>query len=424
MRSTEKDRERNVMKERTNLVTNLMAVACLSASLTLASAAHGQAPDVKIALVAPMSGGMARQGELMRIGAQLAIDDVNAKGGIKALKGAKFKLVVEDAGDKVETAKNAAQRLVANERDVVAGTGSWSSSLTLAVTEVTERAGLPWVTLSYADQLTGRGFKYLVQTVPVASVLALSSMPTVLDMAEKASGKRPITVAIVSDSTAASQAFVKPLREGGFEKLGVKVVVDEVFTPPLSDATTLVQRLRSSKPDFMLFYSTSFPDARQVLTKMGEFGLSKGRLPVVSVGVQFASPEMLAAVGGDLLEGLTVVAPNWTSKSQAGILAELTKRSGEPWLGQDTISTYGDVWLIKDAIERAGSAEPDAVMKALRSTNTTDGPAAFYLGDRLAFDENGRRLDGAVGLVQWQAGLPYLIWPAKIALKEPLWPKK
>ncbi len=411
-------------KLRADVTASLIAAACWLVGSILGSPVHAQVPDVKIALVAPMSGGMARQGELMRIGAQLAIDDINAKGGIAALKGAKFKLVIEDAGDKVETAKNAAQRLVANESGVVAGTGSWSSSLTLAVTEVTERAGLPWVSLSYADQLSARGFKYLVQTVPVASVLALESMPTVLTMAEKASGKRPTTVAIVSDSTAASQAFVKPLREGGFEKLGVKVVVDEVFTPPLSDATTLVQRLRSAKPDFMLFYSTSFPDARQVLTKMGEFGLSKGRLPVVSVGVQFASPEMLAAVGGELLEGLIVVAPNWTSKSQQAVLADLTKRSGEPWLGQDTISTYGDVWLIKDAIERAGSADHDAVMKALRATTRSDGPSAYYLGDRLAFDDNGRRLDGAVGLVQWQSALPYLIWPATIALKEPLWPKK
>jgi len=407
---------------RVNAVGPLMAAAVLLAN-PMVSAAYAQVADVKIALIAPMSGGMARQGELMRIGAQLAIDDVNAKGGIAALKGAKFKLVIEDAGDKVETAKNAAQRLVANERDIVAGTGSWSSSLTLAVTEVTERAGLPWVTLSYADQIANRNFKYLVQTVPVASALALNSMPTVLNMAKEASGKRPTTVAIVSDSTAASQAFVKPLREGGFEKLGVKVVVDEIFTPPMADATTLVQRLRSTKPDFMLFYSTSFPDAKQVLTKMGEFGLSKGRLPVVSVGVQLASPEMLAAVGAEPLEGLIVVAPNWTSKSQAEILGDLTKRSGEPWLGQDTISTYGDVWLIKDAIERANSVDHDAVMKALRATDRKDGPAAFYLGDRLAFDDQGRRLDGAVGLVQWQGGRPHLIWPANAALKEPLWPR-
>jgi branched-chain amino acid transport system substrate-binding protein len=398
--------------------------AAVAVSAPLGSVAYGQAPEVKIALIAPMSGGMARQGELMRLGAQLAIEDVNGKGGIAALNGAKLKLVIEDAGDKVETAKNAAQRLVANEPDVVAGTGSWSSSLTLAVTEVTERARLPWVTLSYADQITDRGFKYLVQTVPVASTLALSSMPTVLDMAKKAAGKPLTTVAIISDSTAASQAFVKPLREGGFEKLGVKVVVDEIFTPPLSDATTLVQKLRSARPNFLLFYSTSFPDAKLVLTKMNEFGLSKGRLPVVSVGVQFASPEMLKATGAEVLEGLTVVAPNWTSKSQADILPGLTKRSGEPWLGQDTISTYGDVWMIKDALERAGSTDHDAIMKALRATDRADGAGQFYLGDRLAFDERGRRLGGAVGLVQWQSGTPYLIWPERLAQKEPLWPKE
>jgi branched-chain amino acid transport system substrate-binding protein len=151
----------------------LLAIAGF-AGLFGAAPAQAQVADVKIALIAPMSGGMARQGELMRIGAQLAIDDINAGGGIASLKGAKLKLVIEDAGDKVETAKNAAQRLVANQTDVVAGTGSWSSSLTLAVTEVTERAGLPWVTLSYADQITDRGFKFLVQTVPVASALALN----------------------------------------------------------------------------------------------------------------------------------------------------------------------------------------------------------------------------------------------------------
>lgn len=402
----------------------VLAAATAVVAAPFDSAARAQAADVKIALIAPMSGGMARQGELMKLGAQLAIDDINAKGGIAALKGAKLKLMVEDAGDQVETAKNAAQRLVANEPDVVAGTGAWSSSLTLAVTEVTERAGLPWVTLSYADQITDRGFKYLVQTVPVASVLALNSMPTVLEMAKRVTGKPLAKVAIISDSTAASQAFVKPLREGGFEKLGVKIVVDEVFTPPLSDATTLVQKLRSTRPDFMLFYSTSFPDAKLVLTKMNEFGLSKGRLPVVSVGVQFAGPEMLKATGADLLEGLMVVAPNWTSKSQADILPGLTKRSGEPWLGQDTISTYGDMWLIKEAIERAGSTDHDAVMKALRATDRTDGAARFYLGDRLAFDERGRRLGGAVGLVQWQGGEPYLVWPERLAQKEPLWPKE
>ncbi len=385
--------------------------------------ARAQAPDVKIAIIAPVSGPMARQGDLMRKGAELAIEDVNKQGGIKSLNGAKLSLMVEDAGDKVETAKNAAQRLVANRQGVVAGTGAWSSSLTLAVTEVTERAGLPWVTLSYADQITDRGFKYVVQTVPIASALALNAMPTVLDMAQAATGTRPTKVAIISDSTAASQAFVQPLRDGGFQKLGVTVVVDDVFTPPLTDATAMVQKLRATKPDFLLFYSTGFPDAKLVLTKMNEFGLGKGKLPAVTVGVQLASPEILKAVGPELLQGLIVVAPNWPSKSQEAALPSLTSRSGEPWLGQDTISTYGDVMLIRDALERAGSTDSDKVMLALRATDRKDGPADFYLGDRLAFDDKGRRVGGAVGLIQWQDGLPYLIWPREDAVRTPLWPK-
>lgn len=399
----------------------LLAAGALLAWPSLSSSVHSQQQDVKVALVAPISGAMARAGDLMRLGAKLAIEDINAQGGIKALGGAKMQLIIEDAGNTVETAKNAAQRLVANQPDVVAGTGAWSSSLTLAITEVTERAGLPWVTLSYADQITDRGFKYVVQTVPVASVLALDSIPTVLTMAEKATGKKPTTVAIISDSTAASQAFVKPLREGGFEKLGVKVVVDEIFTSPLTDATTMVQKLRATKPDFLLFYSLQFPDAKLVLSKMGEFGLGQGRLPTITVGVQLASPEMLKAVGPEALEGLIVVAPNWPSKAQEKILPDLTKRSGEPWLNQDTISTYGDMWLIKDALERAGSADKGKVMAALKSTATTSGPADYYLGDKLAFDDKGRRIGGAVGLIQWHSGKPLLVWPAQDAVAQPRW---
>ena len=104
--------------------------------------------DVKIALIAPLSGPYGRQGQLMRYGAEQAIEEINRGGGIKALNGAKLTLVVADAGDSIEKARNAAQRLVAQEPDIVAGTGAWLSSFSLAVTEVTERAEIPWLTLS------------------------------------------------------------------------------------------------------------------------------------------------------------------------------------------------------------------------------------------------------------------------------------
>ena len=142
----------------------LTMVVMVAAMMPLRTAAQGN--EVKVALIAPFSGPWARQGDLMLKGAQMAVDDINARGGIKALGGAKMKIVVIDAGDSIEKAKNAAQRMVAQETDVVGCTGAWLSSFTLAVTEVTERAELPCVTLSYSDQITARGFHYIFQTSP------------------------------------------------------------------------------------------------------------------------------------------------------------------------------------------------------------------------------------------------------------------
>src|SRR3981189_2470635 len=122
--------------------------AMLAAAIAVsASPAWSQAKEVRVAMIAPMSGPWARQGELMKKGADMAIEDINRAGGIKSMGGARMRLLVVDAGDSAEKAKNAAQRLVAQETDVVGASGAWLSSFTLAVTEVTERAELPVLTL-------------------------------------------------------------------------------------------------------------------------------------------------------------------------------------------------------------------------------------------------------------------------------------
>ena len=139
-------------------VLKLTALLCGVAAAAMLAPVPAPAKDVEMALIAPLSGPWARQGYLVRAGAEMAIDDLNKAGGIKALDGAKLKLIVADAGDTPEKAKDAAQRLVSQYPDLVAGEGAWLSSFTLAVTEVTERAHLPWLTLSYSDAITGRGF--------------------------------------------------------------------------------------------------------------------------------------------------------------------------------------------------------------------------------------------------------------------------
>ncbi|MDQ2765255.1 MAG: ABC transporter substrate-binding protein, partial [Pseudomonadota bacterium] len=202
--------------------------------------AHAQTPpDVKVALLAPISGPWARQGLQMQAGAEMAVDEINASGGMKALGGAKMKLLVFDAGDSAETAKNAAQRMVAQEPDLVGGTGAWLSSFTLAVTEVTERAGLPWLTLSYSNVITDRGFHNVFQTALIATEQSARALPVALELGRSA-GVTVTRMGILTDNTASSVSFLKPIRGTELQKRNIKLVMDETYTPPLSDATSLV----------------------------------------------------------------------------------------------------------------------------------------------------------------------------------------
>jgi branched-chain amino acid transport system substrate-binding protein len=393
-----------------------------AASLPFASRAFGQQGQVKIALISPLSGPWARAGQLERIGVEMAVEDINKAGGIKSLGGAKLELVLADAGDSVERAKNAAQRLVAREPDLVGGIGAWLSSFTLAVTEVTERAKLPWLTLSWLDSITGRGFKYVFATSAPTSRLTSESVPVLVALAKAKSGRAIQSVGIIGESTAPAQGYLDPLRKGGLEKLGIKIVTDETFTPPLSDATPIVQRIRSAKPDFLIIYTSNVPDAKIILEKMGEFGLGNGRIPILVPTLAIATPEVLKNIGANALEGILGIATNWGSRSIQPFLDNLCARSGEPWIMMDTLSSYGHVALLHDAMERAKSIDREKVTEALRATNTNEGPAKFFLGKDLRFDQNGRRLDGPVVLFQWQGGKPLSVYPEEGAQASFIWP--
>ena len=175
---------------RRSAVIAASAVA-LAAICSAPVAVQAQQKNVKIAVIVPLSGPWARQGTLVKYGAETAVNEINAAGGIKALGGAKLELVAIDAGDSAEKAKNAAQRLVAQEPDVVGGMGAWLSTFTLAVTEVTERAQIPWLTLSYSDTITDRGFKYVFQSSPTAGLQSTEAVPTILISARPRPARPP-----------------------------------------------------------------------------------------------------------------------------------------------------------------------------------------------------------------------------------------
>lgn len=402
------------------LLGRMLMPAALAMGLAVPSAQAQQPKEVKVGLIVPLSGLYARPGAVMRMGAEMAIERINAEGGIKALGGAKMKLVVLDSGDTTEKAKNAAQRMVAEETDMVAATGAYLSSFTLAVTEVTERAKLPMLTLSYSDLITQRGFKYIFQTSASSASQAEQSLPVILATA-KGAGANPKTVAIVTDNTAASVSSVKPMRERLLKELGLTLVVDETFTPPLADATPLVQKIRAARPDLLFFLPTVISDAKLVLEKMNEFGMGKGKVPTIAFGIAMFEPDMLKTMSPELLDGMMGAVGSWGSKGHEAIIAELKKKYNEPWMTQNAISTYADMLVIRDALEKAGKADRDAVAEALRTMD--GGPSKYYPGGRIKFEADGKRTGAGLTIIQWQNGTPVTIYPPDLAMSKANWPK-
>jgi branched-chain amino acid transport system substrate-binding protein len=204
----------------------------------------------------------------------------------------------------------------------------------------------------------------------------------------------------------------------------MSIVTDQIFTPPLSDATSLVQAVRASRPDWLFLPATSTQDNALIIQKLNEFGLGKGRLPTVANSGQVVLPEMRNLVSADLMEGVLNILGFWPNKEAQDVVDRFKTRFNEPWMISDAIEGYADIQLFKEAIERAGSADKEKVAQALRVIDLKDGPAKYFPGGRVRFDEKGRRIDAEIVVVQWQKGIPVLVYPLDVAVAKAIWPKQ
>jgi branched-chain amino acid transport system substrate-binding protein len=394
-----------------------LAVAACGGSSTGGGGGGGEgAQQPRVALVVPLSGLYARQGELVRMGAEMAVDEINQQGGIRALDGQELVLDVHDAGETVQTAVTAANRALTQSGKPSAGIGSWLSSFTLGVTEVAERQRVPWVTLSFADDITARGFNYVYQTSAVSSVQADTGLRQLLEIAER-EGNPIRRIALVGDNTAASVAFFEPVRESLADKYDLDIVVDRTWSPPIGDATSISRQLRERRPDAIVYGATNFTDSAQILRSNRQFGVD---VPIVGSGAWLTTPEYVEGVGARNVEGILAIVGANPLQGQEDLVRRFTERTGEPFMIQDSLAGYYHVWLMKEAIERAGSADPEQVNQALKSINLTSGPAAETMpGGTVSFDERGRRKEAIPVIAQWQDAVPRTVFPDEVATAEP-----
>ena len=405
----------------TSAITRRAAITTIAAatSALAAGTARAQAATVKIGTVVPLSGPFAAIGNNIKAGADFAVDEINAAGGIKALGGAKLQLIAADAEDSVEKAKNAAQRLLAQHPDLVGGMGDALSGMTLAVTELTERADLPWLTQTFADAIAERGFKNVFEMVPVASDQGRMAPPTVMEVA-KLTGKVPKSAAVLADTNQAIQGMVKIWREGGFEKVGWKLISEKAFTPPIADATELISNLRRNRPDVLFVMPASLPDLKLLLNSLSEQGLGRDVLPTFGLAGPTATPEALNLIGAQGLENFFSINSNWPGKKHQELVARFKARTGRPWMTSQSLDGYAQVMVYRDAIEKAGAADRKKVADVIRNMNSTTGAGEFVQGP-LKWDEKGRRVGAGLVIAQWRGGQPVAVYPPAMATHQPVW---
>jgi branched-chain amino acid transport system substrate-binding protein len=394
---------------------SLATIACVFA-LGLSGASAQSTIDIGV--IGPFSGPWADHGKLMRVGAEMAIDDINKAGGIKSMGGAKLNMIAADTGPSVETTTNAVQRLLSQNK-LSAFVCCFLSSFSLAASEIGERQQVPMLTFSYSDQLVRRGYKYIFRDSSGADTQVKAAIKLLKEQAEKV-GRKIESAALVGDNTGATVSYFKSLEEV-LPQNNVKIVLNRVWTPPLADAIPIALATRSANPDIIFLGSTTFDDSVGIVRAFNATGVKKLAL---GNGAQFVTPEFLQALGPKEVESLMTT--QGTAITKDPYATDFLKRFRESqkisWTTHDTTSVYSEIWIIKEALEKAGSDDPRKVRDALASIDITKPPPTAFNGSEVKFDEHGQNPLAPPFIVQWQNGVPVLVTPAEVAVAPLKWP--
>lgn len=392
----------------------------LAAALAFAGTAGAQ-ETVKIGALLPLSGNAASAGQQSKAAIELAIEIVNGqhpdiKGmpatGMPNMKGAKLELVLADHQGNPSTGQQQALRLIQQEK-VAALIGAYQSSVTFAATQVAERYQVPWVVGdSVAANITTRGFKHVFRVTPVASDFAKNYMEFFGGM-KLPGGGAVKTLGIVFENTDYGTSIADTLRKYAKER-NLEIVADVAYNANSADVSSQVLQLKEKKPDALVFVSYT-ADAILYVKTMQNLGYK----PPIMLGDDsgFSDPTFIQNVGKSAQGLLNRSA--WDI-GKPGSVTEKINAAFKKKTNYDLDDTSGRnmqaMFALADAINRAGSAKPEAIAAALQKTDLK--PEQLMMGFRgVKFDETGQNTEAATYLIQLQGTEYVAIWPDKAATK-------
>ncbi len=384
---------------------------------------------IKIGALYPLTGNLAATGMDCKRGVDLAVEIINGQfdlnlpfakeAGIPNLGGAKIEIIYADTKGDPKNGLAEAERLITQEK-VVALIGAYQSAVTKTASQAAERLKIPFVCSdSSSPTLTERDFTYFFRVSPHDGTMARNQFEFLKDM-ETQKGKKVKTVALIYENTEFGANVAKMQRQYAKE-FGYEVVADIAYPANSSDVTSEVGKIISAKPDVVM-HAAYITDAILFTKTFKEMNLvPQGFLNMAG----YIESDYLPAVkadGDDFLVRSTFALDLAKKKPMVGQVAALYQKQYNIPMGENTARSFSAPFVLADAINRARSTDPEAVVKALLETNIP-GDMIINPWKGVQFDpKSHQNIHASAMLVQIQDQAYYTVWPFDAASRDLVWP--
>jgi branched-chain amino acid transport system substrate-binding protein len=376
-------------------------LALIALGLAALSPLPAEAQTVKIGAAVPLTGRYAAGGAQVRAGYEIAVEHVNAAGGV-TMGGKKTPLELVLLDDESDATKTVARLESLAAQGVTAYLGGFGSDLHAAAAAVAEKNKIPYLGVAFAlHKVHQQGFRYLFSPFWKSPDIG-QQLPGLLQSVPAAD--RVKTVAVFQEKTDWGREMAAAWSEGS-KAGGYQVTVQGEYAPGAKDFSDLILKAKAANVDAVFALPTP-PDGMTMIKQMKELGFS----PKLALFIRAPDPPTWSKnLGKD--GDFVVFAPGWHYAVKAPGVKELNeaheKKIGRP---ADPITgpAYACVQILAAALGRAGVADREKVRDAIAATDMTTviGPVRF-------------RPDGT-GIVQsvfdqWINGKQELIWPRESA---------
>lgn len=398
------------LSRRDFLQTSALAAGVGMAAFAAPSILRAQAAGVKLGILQPVTGALSYSGQQGKLGAQLAIDEINAAGGIKGL--GKIDAVFGDAQSTPDGGTAEVEKM--NAAGVAAIVGGYSSSICLAASQAAARYDLPYlVDVGVADNIVTRGLKNTFRFGPGFGVIAKTAIENLVTLNDQA-GKTAKTVMIVNEDSLFGSGLAKLLNEQ-LPQRGFQVLETIPHPTPTRDFNNVVLKIKSQNPDLVIpanYYNEYVLLAR---TMQQQKVRPKG---IYSVLGGAASSYKFVKEFPDAAQFIMDCNHWFDPRNQKALALKKKVEDGGQFFTYEVYLNYCSVLLAADALSRAGSVDHAKVTAALEASTFSDhimpyGPTKFV---------GGQNQGAAPVNTQVQAGDIQVIFPATFASAKPVFP--